>query len=78
MKTATIGARVPGDLKNAIVQLSAMSGQSVSSITEEALRDYMAWRVPQILDLKEALASADRGEFASDDQADSFFAKYGA
>jgi len=78
MKTATIGARVSDDIKNAVKQLAGLSGQSVSTITEDALREYMGWRVPQILDLKEAIAAADRGEFASDDEADAFFARYGA
>ncbi|MES2069016.1 MAG: hypothetical protein V4488_01610 [Pseudomonadota bacterium] len=78
MKTAAIGARVSGELKNAVVQLSALSGQSVSAITEEALTEYMAWRVPQMRDLKKAIAAADRGEFASGDEVNSFFAKYGA
>jgi RHH-type transcriptional regulator, rel operon repressor / antitoxin RelB len=78
MKTATIGAKVPEELKNAVAQLSAMSGQSVSSITEEALREYIAWRVPQIVDLKEAITAADRGEFASDEEANAFFVRYGA
>jgi predicted transcriptional regulator len=78
MKTAAIGARVSDELKHAVVQLSALSGQSVSAITEEALIEYMAWRAPQMRDLKKAIAAADRGEFATDDEAASFFAKYGA
>ena len=78
MKTAAIGARVSEELKNAVLQLAALSGQSVSAITEEALMEYMAWRVPQMDDLKKAIAAADRGEFASDDEAAAFFAKYGA
>lgn len=78
MKTAPIDACLPEDLKSAVAQLSEISGQSVSSITEDALRAYLAWRVPQILDLKDAIAAADRGEFASDDEVNAFFARYGA
>jgi len=78
MKTAAIGARISDQLKQAVVQLSALSGQSVSAITEEALTEYMAWRVPQMRDLKEAIEAADRGEFASADETTEFFAKYGA
>lgn len=78
MKTAAIGARVSHELKEAVVQLSALSGQSVSTITQEALAEYIAWRVPQMHDLKDAIAAADRGEFAADDEVNSFFAKYGA
>jgi predicted transcriptional regulator len=78
MKTAAIGARVSDELKHAVLQLATLSGQSVSAITEEALMEYMAWRVPQMRDLKKAIAAADRGEFASDDETAAFFAKYGA
>jgi predicted transcriptional regulator len=78
MKTSAIGARVSGELKHAVVQLSELSGQSVSAITEEALVEYMAWRVPQMHDLKQAIAAADRGEFAADDEVADFFARYGA
>jgi predicted transcriptional regulator len=78
MKTATIGARVSEDIKNAVKQLADISGQSVSAITEDALREYMNWRVPQIRDLKEAIAAADQGEFASEDEVEAFFARYGA
>lgn len=77
MKTTCIDAYVPEDLKNAVAQLSELSGQSVSSITEEALRAYLAWRVPQILDLKDAIAAADQGDFANDEQVDAFFARHG-
>jgi predicted transcriptional regulator len=78
MKTAIVGARVPGDLITAVTKLSAMSGQSISSIAEEALREYVGWRVPQILDLKEAIAAAESGEFATDEEANTFFRQYGA
>lgn len=78
MKTATIDACVPDDLNNAVVQLSELSGQSISSITEDALRGYLAWRSPQLLDLGDATAAADRGEFASEEEVTALFARYGA
>ena len=78
MKTSTIGVRVPEDLKVSVANLAAMSGQSVSAITEQALKEYTGWRIPQFLDLQEAVAAADRGEFATDDEVAAFFAKHGA
>jgi len=51
---------------------------SVTSITEEALREYAGWRVPQIEDLREAVAAADRGEFATEDEVNAVFARHGA
>lgn len=78
MKTASIGDLMPDDLRIAVAQLAEASGRSVSSIAEAALRDYISWRGPQILDLQEAIAAADRGELASDDEVNAFFARYGA
>lgn len=78
MKSSSIGARVPGELKETVIKLSHISGQSVSTITEEALREYTGWRVPQFTDLKDAIAAADNGEFATDEEVATFFAKHGA
>jgi predicted transcriptional regulator len=78
MKTAAIDARIPDQLKDDVIRLSAMSGQSVSAITEEALRSYMAWRIPQMHDLQKGVAAADRGEFADDTEVNELFARYGA
>jgi predicted transcriptional regulator len=43
-----------------------------------ALSDYLDWRIPQIENLKLAIAAADRGEFASDEEVEATFKKYGA
>ena len=77
VNTVITDASLPEDLKKAVAQLSEMSGQSVASITEDALREYLSWRVPQILDLKEAIAAADREDFATDDEVNAFFARHG-
>ena len=36
------------------------------------------WRVPQLLDLLEAIAAADDGDFASQEEVDAWFARHGA
>ncbi len=77
MKTATIGARIPSDLKAALEQVAHLSGNSLSAIAESAFREHIYWRVPQLLDLQEAVAAADRGEFASEAEVSEFFKKYG-
>ncbi|KVW96985.1 hypothetical protein [Thiobacillus denitrificans] len=38
-----------------------------------ALADDLAWRTPQIEALKQSIAAADRGEFASADEVEQFF-----
>jgi predicted transcriptional regulator len=77
-KQATMGLRVQHDLKEAVSRMSELSGMTASAITEEALREYIRCRTPQLLDLKEAEAAADRGEFATDEQVVAVFARYGA
>jgi predicted transcriptional regulator len=38
----------------------------------------VAWRVPQLLDLQKAIAAADDGDFASQEEVDEWFARHGA
>lgn len=42
------------------------------------LQKAVAWRLPQLLDLQEAIVAADNGEFASKDEVDEWFARHGA
>ncbi|MFD2368097.1 CopG family ribbon-helix-helix protein [Pseudoduganella sp. GCM10020061] len=78
MKTVPIGAQIPAELMDQIVRLSDISGQSESAITEEALRQYVTWRALQQEDLKAAIAAADEGDFASEEEVRAFFARHGA
>jgi hypothetical protein len=41
------------------------------------LQETTEWRLPQLLDLKEAIIAADNGEFASKDEVDAWFAHHG-
>ena len=36
----------------------ALESQSTAAIAKTASRDYLAWRIPQILDLQDAIAAA--------------------
>ena len=78
MKTVTIGAQIPEELMDRIARLSEISGQSEAAITEEALRQYVNWRALQQEDLKAAVAAADKGDFASEEEVTAFFARHGA
>jgi RHH-type transcriptional regulator, rel operon repressor / antitoxin RelB len=61
-----------------LAELVALTGQSESEIRCTALRDYLAWRLPEIRDLQIALAQAGRGEFATEEEVREVFARYGA
>lgn len=69
--------RLPADLADQLEKLIQVTGRNKSSITVAALREYVEAQSWQILDIKEGIAEADRGEFASDGEVSSFFAKYG-
>lgn len=76
LKDSQVSVRLPAELKEQMEAYAALTGRTKSYVAMEALRDYLAWRIPQIEDLKEAVASADRGEFASDAEASALFARY--
>lgn len=69
--------RLPADLAGQLEKLIQATGRSKSSITVAALRDYVEAEAWQIQDVEQGIAEADRGEFASDSEVNSFFAKYG-
>lgn len=76
-KDAQVSMRLPAELKARIEAYARMTGRSKSYVAMEALADYLDWRLPQMQDLEEAVAAADRGEFASDAEVDAVFARYG-
>ena len=66
MNISNIGDRISGPLKYAVKKPAAFSSQPAG------------WRVPQLLDLQEAIKAADRSEFATDDEVNAFFARHAA
>ncbi len=67
MKDSQISLRLPNALKDKMETYAQLTGRSKSHVAMEALSDYLDWRIPQIEDLKAAVAAADAGDFASDD-----------
>lgn len=80
MRIATdkpLNVRLPADLAHQLEQLTKATGRNKSAITVAALREYVEAESWQIQDIKDGLAEADRGEFASDEEVSAFFAKHG-
>ena len=75
-KDSQVSMRLPGELKARIESYARLTGRSKSHVAMEALAEYLDWRLPQVADLKEAIAAADRGEFASDDEVQAVFQRY--
>jgi RHH-type rel operon transcriptional repressor/antitoxin RelB len=69
--------RLPADLADQLEKLIQATGRNKSAITVAALRNYVETEAWQIKDIEQGIAEADRGEFASADDVNSFFAKYG-
>jgi RHH-type rel operon transcriptional repressor/antitoxin RelB len=78
LKDSQVSVRLPNELKDRMEAYAQITGRTKSYVAMEALSEYLAWRIPQIEDLKEAIAAADQGEFASDEEVDAVFSRYGA
>lgn len=79
MKTTSerpLNVRLPADLALQLDKLTEATGRNKSAITIAALREYVEAEAWQIQDIQNAVSEADRGEFASDDEVNAFFAKY--
>ncbi len=76
IKDSQVSVRLPAGLKDQMEAYAQMTGRTKSYVAMEALTEYLTWRIPQIEDLKEAVAAADRGELASDAEAAALFARY--
>ncbi len=68
---------LPADLADQLEKLILATGRDKSAIIVAALRSYVEAEAGQIRDIEQGIAEADRGEFASASEVNSFFAKYG-
>ena len=75
-KNSQLSIRLPDALKEQTATYAALTGRSTSHVAMEALREYLDWRTPQIEDLRKAIAAADAGEFASDEEVAAVFDRY--
>ena len=76
-KDSQVSLRLPGELKDRIERYAQMTGRSKSYVAMEALAEYLDWRLPQMQDLEQAIAAADRGEFATETEVAVMFKRYG-
>lgn len=76
--TSQFNVRLPTELKTRLESYAQLVGRPQASVASDALADYLDWRVPQVEALKQAVAAADRGEFATVDEVEQFFRRYEA
>ncbi len=67
---------LPADLSVELEKFCREAGCSQNAIAVAALRAYMD-EASQIDDIEQGITEADRGEFASVDEVNAFFARYG-
>lgn len=74
---ATMTIRLEPDLKERLEGLADATRRSKSFLAAEAIRDYVALNEWQVAEIQEAVAEADRGEFASEETVEAVFRKWG-
>ena len=75
-QSSILTLRLDTKLKRRLDQLSKAMSRSRSFLAAEAIRDYVALNDWQIEETKKALAEADRGDFADDDQVEHTLKKW--
>jgi predicted transcriptional regulator len=78
LKDSQVSLRLPHALKDKMETYAKLTGRSKSHVAMEALSDYLDWRIPQIEDLKAAIAAADAGDFAAEDEVEQVFKQLAA
>ncbi|MEN9559830.1 MAG: hypothetical protein RLZZ502_1041 [Pseudomonadota bacterium] len=72
----SFNVRLPVEISSQLQQLVHTTGRSKSFHAVAALRSYLDTQAWQIQDIKEGIAEADAGEFASDEEVQLFLNKY--
>ena len=75
--STTMTIRLEPELKRRLDQLAEATHRSRSFLAAEALRDYVELNEWQIAEIKAAVKEAEDGEFASDQDVQSTFNKWG-
>lgn len=76
IKDSQVSLRLPQDMKERMESYAQLTGRNKSHVVMEAVGEYLAWRLPQIEDLKQALDAADDGDFATAAEVSAVFARY--
>lgn len=74
--SSVLTIRVSEDLRKSLDSLSEMTGRSRSWLAMEAIKDYLGREQWQIAETHAALAEADLGDFATDDEVAAVMTKW--
>lgn len=76
--TRTINVRVPESVFQQLDEIAKATERTKSFVALTALNSYLQEQSWQIRDVKEGIAEADNGAFATDEEISAVFAKYRA
>jgi predicted transcriptional regulator len=73
---ATVTVTLNPDEKALLDRIASIQSRSEEELAAQALREYLKFEAQQIRRIQEGVAAADRGDFATDEEVEAFFAKY--
>ena len=76
-QSTTMTIRLEQELKSRLYKLSAATHRSKSFLAAEAVREFIEINEWQIEEIKDAVKEADAGDFASDQEVQTVFNKWG-
>ncbi len=75
---SVMSLRLPDEMADTLASLAKATGRSKSFLAIDALRDYLAREAWQITEIQRAIEEADAGDFATDEEVEATFRKWGA
>ncbi len=76
-QSSTMTIRLEEELKQRLDRLAAATHRSRSYLAAQAVREYIELNEWQLNEIQNAVAEADAGDFASDEDVNSTFSKWG-
>ena len=73
---ATVTISLSPEEKALLDQVAGAQRRSEEELASEALRAYLKFEAEQMGKIREGVAAADRGDFASDEEVEAFFSQY--
>ena len=77
MKTVTLTVRIPSEMKDRLEALSKSTERTQAYLASQAIQEFIETQEWQIKAIKKGIEAAERGEFASEDQVQQTFSKWG-
>jgi RHH-type rel operon transcriptional repressor/antitoxin RelB len=78
MRSTTFTVRVDRDIKKRLEKLAESTGRSRSYLAAEAINEYLDVNEWQVIGIKRAIASLDRGQGISHEQVKDWIASWGS